>query len=82
MGSAMAKGKLKKNSKDTAVGAKGRQKEMTQPEKHHNVMFPLAAIALVVAVCVVPLSAEISTCKYPGLFTKWELIARRSVLLS
>lgn len=67
----MAKRKLKKSSKDTysAVGAKGRQEEMTQPEKYHNVMFSLAAIALVVAVCVVPLTAEISTCKYPGLLT-------------
>ncbi len=67
----MAKRKLKANSKDTysAVGAKGRQREMTQPEKNHNVLLSLAAIALVVAVCVVPLTAELSPCKYLGLLT-------------
>ncbi|XP_031727819.1 heparan-alpha-glucosaminide N-acetyltransferase isoform X1 [Anarrhichthys ocellatus] len=57
----MAKGKLKKKSQGTSpvIGANpASQKEMTQPEKH---IFSLAALALVVAVCVVPLTAEIST---------------------
>lgn len=66
VGYTMAKRKLKKNPKDTSsvVG----QKEMTQTEQHH--VFSLAAVALLVAVCVVPpLRAEISTCKYTGLLT-------------
>ncbi|XP_022614409.1 heparan-alpha-glucosaminide N-acetyltransferase isoform X1 [Seriola dumerili] len=57
----MEKGTRKKNSKGTSSieGLKhARQEEMTQPEKY---MFSLAAIALVVAVCVAPLTAEIST---------------------
>lgn len=60
----MAKRKLRNTSKDTSsvVGVKAGQKEMTQP--YHYDMFTFAAIALVVAVCVVPLTAEISICKY------------------
>ncbi|XP_042340800.1 heparan-alpha-glucosaminide N-acetyltransferase isoform X2 [Plectropomus leopardus] len=60
----MAKRKLKK-SKDTSSVAGVKQaskKDMTQREKY---MFPLAACALVVAVCVVPLTAEISACSPP-----------------
>lgn len=63
---AMAKRKLKKSKETSSVvgGKRTNTKEMTQPEKN---MFPLAALALFVAVCVVPLTAEISTCEYPGL---------------
>ncbi|KAA8594883.1 hypothetical protein FQN60_012018 [Etheostoma spectabile] len=56
----MAKRKLKK-SKDTSSVLRlkpASQKEMTQREKY---MFSLAALALVVAVCAVPLSAETSS---------------------
>ncbi|XP_078115718.1 heparan-alpha-glucosaminide N-acetyltransferase isoform X2 [Sander vitreus] len=56
----MAKRKLKK-SKDTAsvLGVKpASQKDMAQREKY---MFSLAALALVVAVCAVPLTAETSS---------------------
>uniref|UniRef100_A0A8D0AYV5 Heparan-alpha-glucosaminide N-acetyltransferase n=1 Tax=Sander lucioperca TaxID=283035 RepID=A0A8D0AYV5_SANLU len=56
----MAKRKLKK-SKDTAsvLGVKpASQKEMAQREKY---VFSLAALALVVAVCAVPLTAETSS---------------------
>lgn len=65
----MAKRKLKKNPKEpsSVVGEKqARHREMTQTEKY---IFSLAAIALVVAVCVAPLTAEISTCKYTALLT-------------
>lgn len=59
---AMAKKKLK-NSKNASsvVGRNARQKEMKQLEKYD--FFPLGVIALVVAVCVVPLTAELSVCK-------------------
>lgn len=55
-----------KSSKDTSalVGVKATQKEMTQSDDFD--MFSLAAIVLLVAVNVVPLTA-LSTCKYPGL---------------
>lgn len=68
MAIAMAKRKPKKfKDASSVVGAKARQNGMTQPGKYD--MFAIAAVALVVAVCVVPLTAEISTCKYPGLLT-------------
>ncbi|XP_028258655.1 heparan-alpha-glucosaminide N-acetyltransferase [Parambassis ranga] len=57
----MAKRKLRRNTKCTSsvTGAKPSRKEMTQSEK--NTMFTLSAIAVVIAACVVPLTAEIST---------------------
>nr|XP_033481018.1 LOW QUALITY PROTEIN: heparan-alpha-glucosaminide N-acetyltransferase [Epinephelus lanceolatus] len=60
----MAKRKLKKSKETSSVvgGKRTNTKEMTQPEKN---MFPLAALALFVAVCVVPLTAEISTSGHP-----------------
>lgn len=63
-----------KKSKDTSaavVGGEARQKGMTQSEDFD--MFSLAAIVLLVAVYVVPLTA-LSTCKYPGLLEKWKVI--------
>ncbi|XP_030271040.1 heparan-alpha-glucosaminide N-acetyltransferase isoform X1 [Sparus aurata] len=56
----MAKRKLKKNFKGTSsvAGGEASQKEMAQPEKYY--MFSLAAIALLVAVSVAPLTAEMS----------------------
>uniref|UniRef100_A0A3Q3IF37 Heparan-alpha-glucosaminide N-acetyltransferase catalytic domain-containing protein n=1 Tax=Monopterus albus TaxID=43700 RepID=A0A3Q3IF37_MONAL len=57
----MAKKKLKKKSKDisSVVWVKQTsQKEMAQPETS---MFSIAAFALIVALCAVPLTAEIST---------------------
>lgn len=66
---AMAKRKLKKNntchSYSVASVKPKSQKEMAQTEK--SATFALAAVALVVAVCVAPLAAEISSCKYPEL---------------
>ncbi|XP_034387135.1 heparan-alpha-glucosaminide N-acetyltransferase isoform X1 [Cyclopterus lumpus] len=60
----MAKGKLKKKPEGTSSVsgvAQANQKEMTLQEECFS---PLAALALVVAVCVVPLTADISP---PGL---------------
>lgn len=56
-----ARRKLRKSQEDTsaAVGMKAKQKEIRQSENFD--MFSLAAIVLVVAVHVVPLTA--STCK-------------------
>ncbi|XP_034748614.1 heparan-alpha-glucosaminide N-acetyltransferase isoform X1 [Etheostoma cragini] len=56
----MAKRKLKKSKETSSVlGVKPvSQKEMTQREKY---MFSLAALALVVAACAVPLTAETSS---------------------
>lgn len=72
----MAKRKLKKNFKGTSsvAGGEASQKEMTQPEKYY--MFSLAAIALLLAVSVAPLTAEMSnfTCKYTSLLTKSKLL--------
>ena len=62
----MSKRKKSKETSSVVGGKQTSQKEMTQPEKY-SVMFPLAALVLVVAVLVVPLTAEMSTCKYPGL---------------
>ncbi|XP_041789111.1 heparan-alpha-glucosaminide N-acetyltransferase isoform X1 [Chelmon rostratus] len=60
----MAKRKPKKfKDASSVVGAKARQNGMTQPGKYD--MFAIAAVALVVAVCVVPLTAEISTSGFP-----------------
>uniref|UniRef100_A0A669DD22 Heparan-alpha-glucosaminide N-acetyltransferase n=1 Tax=Oreochromis niloticus TaxID=8128 RepID=A0A669DD22_ORENI len=60
---AMAKRKLKKNntyhSSSVASVKPKSQKEMAQTEK--SATFALAAVALVVAVCVAPLAAEISS---------------------
>ncbi|XP_031602939.1 heparan-alpha-glucosaminide N-acetyltransferase isoform X1 [Oreochromis aureus] len=70
----MAKRKLKKNntyhSSSVASVKPKSQKEMAQTEK--SATFALAAVALVVAVCVAPLAAEISSSdihhhKYPSL---------------
>lgn len=63
----MAKGKLKKLTKKASSGVagavtQGNQSEMSHPQKVG--MFYLAAIVLVIAVCVVPLTAEMATCKY------------------
>ena len=73
MASAMAKRKLKKSKdKSSVLGVKpASQEEMTQREKY---MFSLAALALVVAVCAVPLTAETSSCKYPRLLTSETLV--------
>ncbi|XP_069024515.1 heparan-alpha-glucosaminide N-acetyltransferase isoform X1 [Embiotoca jacksoni] len=57
----MTKRKLKTNTKQTFSDVElkpTRQKEVKQPED--NNMFTLAVIALVVAVCVVPLTADMS----------------------
>lgn len=70
IGSGICYGKRETKKESSDFGVKRlRQKFMTKPEKY---MFPLAALALVIAVCVVPLAAEISnvTCKYPGLLTR------------
>lgn len=57
----MARGDIKKKQLDvsTVLGVEGTQKEMPHSEK---CMFFPAAIVLVAAVCVVPLTA-LSTCK-------------------
>lgn len=62
----MAKGKvkIKKKTKGTSQSAGGRQgkdKGMAQPKTYQ--LFSLAVVALVVAVGVAPLTAEISACK-------------------
>ncbi|KAF3852169.1 hypothetical protein F7725_005524 [Dissostichus mawsoni] len=58
VGSGICYGKRETKKESSDFGVKRlRQKVMTKPEKY---MFPLAALALVVAVCVVPLTAEIS----------------------
>ncbi|KAM7010060.1 heparan-alpha-glucosaminide N-acetyltransferase [Tautogolabrus adspersus] len=61
----MAKGKLKRSSADTSSveGMKASQKDMKQPDKH--ALLSLAPIALVVALCVVPLTAHRSTSGFP-----------------
>lgn len=63
----MAKRKLKKYSKDTSSGAGMKESRLNVPDQFN--MYPLAAVALVVAVFVAPLTAEIPTCEYPGLLT-------------
>ncbi|XP_034059231.1 heparan-alpha-glucosaminide N-acetyltransferase isoform X1 [Gymnodraco acuticeps] len=58
IGSGICYGKRETKKESSDFGVKRlRQKVMTKPEKY---MFPFAALALVVAVCVVPLAAEIS----------------------
>lgn len=69
----MAKGKLKKKPEYTSSVsgvAQASQKEMTLQEECFSL---IAALTLVVAVCVVPLTAEISPCKY--LFVETNLTA-------
>lgn len=59
----MAKGTRKKKPRDPSAVVRvkhEKQEKMTQPDKS---MFFLAATTLVIAVCVVPLTAEIPTCK-------------------
>lgn len=61
----MAKGKLKETTKNTTSDVAVKQKSQSEMSKPGKVeMFYLAAIVLVIAVCVVPLTAEMSTCKY------------------
>lgn len=60
----MSKKKENKTAKDTSSvkDTHTTQKEMKPQEKCD--IFHFAALALVIAVCVVPLTAEMSICKY------------------
>ncbi|XP_053195293.1 heparan-alpha-glucosaminide N-acetyltransferase [Scomber japonicus] len=58
----MAKGKLKETTKNTTSDVAVTQKSQSEMSKPGKVeMFYLATIVLVIAVCVVPLTAEMST---------------------
>lgn len=63
----MAKGKVKTPPKGTSSDIclkPAREKDTLQPVTCNNAaMFYLAAVALVVAICVAPLTAELFTCK-------------------
>ncbi len=63
MPNVMARRKLRHfKGRSSVVEKDASQKEMKQQKKCD--LFSLAGIALVVAICVAPLTAELSVCKY------------------
>ncbi|CAG5938865.1 unnamed protein product [Menidia menidia] len=55
----MAKRKLKENAKPASVPGVKLKKDQEMPKQDGNYIFHLAAVALVLAVCAVPLTAEL-----------------------